>query len=432
MPYSWDRHDLDLRQLVVNATRALLRAIERKPDLTAEQFAALADMFVTRYGRAAAGSALRALDNTRLDAGVFGDLPRPEVTAVVSAAQSRSSASWAWNTAGGDPRAAAVRFSGPLGRMIRQPARETVWNATRAAGTRYVRVPGVKACAFCLMLASRGAVYTKDTVTTTTGARGSKRPEGLRYHDNCDCQARESLTDADLPQVIRDLQDEWREATYGADGLPLPNQQDAWRQHIRKTRPGGETVRPPSIDDAQNSGLAKFKRVRVGGHAEEVAKVNPHYAAGDEFQYNCVHCVGTLEARMRGYDVTATGLPAELLPGRGRRIGDILGLLADADGEPRGMTKVLGKKNVAAEVETWPEGGRGWVIVEWQGKNRGAHVFSVTRTDSKAYFLDPQSNGIGPEAEEHFKKAKRTMYVVRVDDLQWRGDPSEFMREAQQ
>jgi hypothetical protein len=45
----------------------------------------------------------------------------------------------------------------------------------------YRRVPSVGACAFCLTLASRGAVYTQDTVL--------RRADGGGYHENCRCTA---------------------------------------------------------------------------------------------------------------------------------------------------------------------------------------------------------------------------------------------------
>lgn len=61
----------------------------------------------------------------------------------------------------------------------------TIANATRDRdrGMRYARVPtGRETCGFCLMLASRGFVYTSE------GAAG--RTAGLynRYHDRCDCR----------------------------------------------------------------------------------------------------------------------------------------------------------------------------------------------------------------------------------------------------
>lgn len=65
-------------------------------------------------------------------------------------------------------------------------SRNTVVNSAHAAGTRWCRVPERGACWFCLMLASRGAVYSsKDTAKGTTG----------RYHAHCRCTAAEVLGD---------------------------------------------------------------------------------------------------------------------------------------------------------------------------------------------------------------------------------------------
>ena len=46
----------------------------------------------------------------------------------------------------------------------------------------YARVPVGDTCAFCIMLASRGFVYTSKESATRTGV-------GAKYHDNCNCVA---------------------------------------------------------------------------------------------------------------------------------------------------------------------------------------------------------------------------------------------------
>lgn len=49
----------------------------------------------------------------------------------------------------------------------------------------YGRLPKLNACAFCVMLASRGAVYSKNTVLKTTGR--ARFGAGKAYHTNCAC-----------------------------------------------------------------------------------------------------------------------------------------------------------------------------------------------------------------------------------------------------
>jgi hypothetical protein len=57
-----------------------------------------------------------------------------------------------------------------------QPGRETVMQAAHADNAAYARVPEPGACDFCLMLASRGFVYTKATV-------GDEN----KFHGKCRC-----------------------------------------------------------------------------------------------------------------------------------------------------------------------------------------------------------------------------------------------------
>lgn len=90
----------------------------------------------------------------------------------------------------------------------------------------YARVlSGRESCAFCAMLASRGAVYSDDTVVT--------RKDGRRYHDGCDC----------VPVLVVDgvpwegqaeaeaLYSRWRELTW-ENGQIASNQFKKWQQAI--------------------------------------------------------------------------------------------------------------------------------------------------------------------------------------------------------
>ncbi|KXB52737.1 ADP-ribosyltransferase [Corynebacterium sp. DNF00584] len=84
------------------------------------------------------------------------------------------------------------RVGARVGRHVRAGGRRAVANTAMAGKARvksskkpvkmgYARVlSGAENCAFCAMLASRGPVYSEDTVT--------RRRDGHRYHDHCDCQ----------------------------------------------------------------------------------------------------------------------------------------------------------------------------------------------------------------------------------------------------
>lgn len=96
---------------------------------------------------------------------------------------------------------------------------------------------GAESCAFCAMLASRGPVYSEDTVVTTgkprevrprqvhyrnSGATGGhtyvsgSRREGEKYHDHCDCIAVLVVKGASWngEQQYHALKDLWDDATF--------------------------------------------------------------------------------------------------------------------------------------------------------------------------------------------------------------------------
>ena len=95
---------------------------------------------------------------------------------------------------------------------------------------------GAESCAFCAMLASRGPVYSEDTVVTTgkprevrprqvhyrnSGAGGhtyvsGSRREGEKYHDHCDCIAVLVVKGASWngEQQYHALKDLWDDATF--------------------------------------------------------------------------------------------------------------------------------------------------------------------------------------------------------------------------
>jgi len=107
--------------------------------------------------------------------------------------------------------------------------------AVLKAGTRYARVPEPGACAFCLMLGSRGAAYTSDSVFGELG----------RYHDNCRCLGIEVKTDADLPQLNRDLMGVSETLDREFDGSVTVNE---WRQYITARRQQlGQNVEWPRL-----------------------------------------------------------------------------------------------------------------------------------------------------------------------------------------
>ncbi|OFO13402.1 hypothetical protein HMPREF3088_05640 [Corynebacterium sp. HMSC22B11] len=97
------------------------------------------------------------------------------------------------------------KLSGALNRMVLLPARSTIVN-NLGSDRSFARVPEPGACLWCLMLASRGAVYRASTALYKDGAR---------YHDNCRCVAVEVSAHAPLPRINQELEAAWKKAQEG-------------------------------------------------------------------------------------------------------------------------------------------------------------------------------------------------------------------------
>ena len=107
----------------------------------------------------------------------------------------------------------AGRLTGSVQRAVLNPARQTIERTAFAANIGYARVPtGTETCAFCLMLASRGAVYAKDSAARTK--------DGRRYHDDCDCTPVLVASEDDYPEGYDPdaLYDQYEHARANAGG----------------------------------------------------------------------------------------------------------------------------------------------------------------------------------------------------------------------
>ena len=76
--------------------------------------------------------------------------------------------------------------------LVKQPGRSTMIRSAAANDIRFARVPtGAETCAFCYLLASRGAVYAS---RTTAG-------DMTKYHGDCDCRVEPVRSQGDLDQL---------------------------------------------------------------------------------------------------------------------------------------------------------------------------------------------------------------------------------------
>lgn len=120
----------------------------------------------------------------------------------------------------------------------RETVEATIEDADEILGWR--RVTDGDPCAFCALLASRGAVYlTAQSATSVVGRRGVARGArglGESYHDGCSCVAEPLYAHEDEPQSVLDLQEQWRTATAGTGGK---NAVRSWRRYWDKQKDGG-------------------------------------------------------------------------------------------------------------------------------------------------------------------------------------------------
>lgn len=195
---------------------------------------------VERFGRVA--GELSAEWFTALDP---SDGYRPVVAPPAPSEQAAKAAAWAAQPLFEDARAMAwSRLSGTTERLIRQSGRETVVFNSERMGVPFARVARPDGCGFCRMLASRGFVYSSESVASSVGGRGKAvstnftasgrrrsggQARGVRtrgnqsigssYHDLCRCVVlprRRGITEADVPNL--DLfRDQYQTAVSGIE-----------------------------------------------------------------------------------------------------------------------------------------------------------------------------------------------------------------------
>ena len=151
------------------------------------------------------------------------------------------------------------------------------------------------------------------------------------------------------------------------------------------------------------------------------------------YEENCTNAVQGFEMRMRGYDVTAA--PLHVLDkygyASGRTVAEVDHQLATSwtlpGGAPHGRS-IAGQpwrslKEIDAEVQAWPEGGRGFVTV-------GKHVFNVVKSGGKSVYVEAQFDASPTRVmtREYKKKYKSEPFgsppkveeakMIRLDDLE--------------
>lgn len=115
-------------------------------------------------------------------------------------------------------RTMATTLEGSATRLVLEGPRQTAMQTfrQRPAVEGWRRVTAASACAFCIMLRGRGAVYSRQSVT-------------FRAHDHCRCSAELVYRREAEPPDVQQLQQQWREATAGLSG---DDALAAWRRFV--------------------------------------------------------------------------------------------------------------------------------------------------------------------------------------------------------
>lgn len=151
-----------------------------KPDLTRDALLEFTPVLTQQYGDVAATLAADWYEEMRGASGAAGQFSASLAAPVPAAAvesQVRYAAGHLWTPT---PELALAPLLTAVDKYVKQPGRDTIARNATHEGVRWARVPsGKKPCSWCLILASRDAVYL---------SRESAGGGGDSYHGDCNCQ----------------------------------------------------------------------------------------------------------------------------------------------------------------------------------------------------------------------------------------------------
>lgn len=165
------------------------------PATIRDTLVALTPQLSDRYGAVATSMAAEWFESVTGATARLADLTPREAVAI----STRAVAGGLWD---GRSELAFDRIISATTRHSLQPGRSTIARSSSANRMRYARAPEPGACAWCLMLASRGAVYTAESAVRVGGgaapAGAGRRAAGNDYHDDCRCVAEPARDDSEL------------------------------------------------------------------------------------------------------------------------------------------------------------------------------------------------------------------------------------------
>lgn len=166
---------LDLTTLAMNDTNYLVRELANEdPVLVMQTLREYLPQLVDPYAAAIGELTVTDYMNDRTAAGITSRYAQQARAVMPTAARTQALAGWVGQTLIDNPELIAYagsKLAGGVSRLLFDVQRETTWDL--AAGdsglVRYQRMASPGCCAFCAMLASRGAVYSEDSVMKVIG-----------------------------------------------------------------------------------------------------------------------------------------------------------------------------------------------------------------------------------------------------------------------
>lgn len=197
---------------------------------TLPRLAAMVMALIHRYGGASSAHAAAYYRAARADAGIPGRVairtaPLPPAEQVTKSLEWATSGLYRAATPEAE-QAAATKVQGLTQSLALNMGRSTVIETVKAdrEAKGWARVPEPGACSFCLLLATRGAVYKTSTAE-------------FKSHDHCRCHVEPTFSDHYEPTAqVRQAQDLYAATPYGDNAKAARNN---FRVALKKAREDG-------------------------------------------------------------------------------------------------------------------------------------------------------------------------------------------------
>jgi hypothetical protein len=187
-----------LSKMVRSALESYFRSLDlSKPEAARDALLEFLPVLTAQYGDVAATLAADWYEESRAASGAVGRFRATTAASVPAGAveaKVRYLAGHLWTP---EPAAMLGGLLTATDKYVKQPGRDTMAVNAKREGVRWARVPtGDKTCSWCLVLASRDAVFaTKQSAGDRSGTG-----YGDSYHGDCDCQVVRIGKPSDYPE----------------------------------------------------------------------------------------------------------------------------------------------------------------------------------------------------------------------------------------